>query len=401
MNAYDYLIVGGGMTADAAVKGIRELDPKGTIAILTEEADAPYSRPPLSKALWSGKKSVEEIDCGTETRDVSLILNRKVTEINRTDHCVVDHENEVHGYSQLLLATGGTPRRLPFGDDAVMYYRSLADYRGLLTRVEGKKHFAVVGGGFIGSELAAALKGKGLQVTMVFPEDHPGAGIFPVELAERLSGYYREKGITLMEKQKLSNLEVEDGRISLCLENGHVIDADGVVVGIGIVPNTALAEQAGLSVDDGIVVDHQLRTTDHAIYAAGDVANFYNPALDRRMRVEHEDNALTMGRMAGRNMAGAEEHYDHLPFFYSDLFDVGYEAIGELHSTMETVGVWDGIHDPGVWAYLRDGQVRGVLLWNLFGQVDAGRGMIEAKERTTPPELEKKLRAIVDNAGDG
>lgn len=398
MNAYDYLIVGGGMTADAAVKGIRELDPSGTIVILSEESDPPYSRPPLSKGLWSGKKTVEAISCGTEEHDVDLILNRKVTEINRSEHCVIDSENEVHGYNRLLLATGGSPRRLPFGGESVVYYRTLADYRVLLSRLNGKDHFAVIGGGFIGSEIAAALKGKEKQVTMIFPEDHPGAGVFPEELAERLSDYYREQGITLMGKQKLSNLEVKGGQVSLCLENGHVIGVDGVVAGIGIVPNTELAEQAGLSVDNGIVVNHQLRTSDDSIYAAGDVANFFNPALDIRMRVEHEDNALTMGRMAGRNMAGAEETYDHLPFFYSDLFDVGYEAVGELRASLDTVGVWNGLHDPGVWAYLHDGQVRGVLLWNLFGQVDAGRALIGTRKRFAEPELEKRLRAIVEAA---
>jgi len=401
MNAYDYLIVGGGMTADAAVKGIRELDPKGSITILSEEADPPYSRPPLSKSLWSGKKSVDEVDCGTEEQDVSLKLNRKVTEINRPDHCVVDSENETQGYNKLLLATGGTPRRLPFGDDTVIYYRSLADYRSLLSGIEKAQHYAVVGGGFIGGEMAAALTGKGKQVTMVYPEETLGAGVFPNELAKLLSGYYREKGVTLLEGRKLSNLKRQSGRISLGLDDGHALDVDGVITGIGIQPNTDLAEVAGLNVDNGIVVDHLLRTSDEAIYAAGDVANFYSPVLDRRMRVEHEDNALTMGRMAGRNMAGAEETYDHLPFFYSDLFDVGYEAVGELRATLETVGVWDGLHHPGAWAYLDDGRIRGVLLWNLFGQVDAGRALIGAGERITPPELEKRLKAIVRAASDG
>jgi len=372
MNAYDYLIVGGGMTADAAVKGIREMDPSGTIASLSAESDPPYSRPPLSKALWSGKKTVEGIGCGTTEHDISLMLNRKAVEINRSDHCVVDSENDVHGYNKLLLATGGSPRRLLFGDDVVIYYRSLADYRRLLAETENAQHFAVVGGGFIGGEMAAALTGKGKQVTMVYPEDAIGAGVFPAD---------------------------HGGRTSLGLDDGHDLDVDGVVAGIGIVPNTDLAESAGLHVDNGIVVDSLLRTTDQAIYAAGDVANFYNPALDRRMRVEHEDNALTMGRMAGRNMAGAEETYDHLPFFYSDLFDVGYEAIGELRSSLETVGVWSGLHNPGVWAYLHGGQVRGVLLWNLFGQIDAGRELISSSKGFSVESLKLRLQGILDAAG--
>ncbi len=401
MNAYDYLIVGGGMTADAAVKGIRELDPEGTIAILSAESDPPYSRPPLSKTLWSGKKSVEEIDCGTGAHNVDLILNCTVSAINRTDHCVIDGEGKAYGYHKLLLATGGSPRRLPIDDEPVMYYRSLADYRRLLDGIKDAHRYAVVGGGFIGSEMAAALTGKSKLVTMVYPEEALGAGVFPAELAGRLSGYYREKGVTLLEGCKLSNLKRQGARISLGLDNGNELDVDGVVAGIGIVPNTELAESAGLHVDNGIVVDDRLRTRDEAIYAAGDVANFHNPALDCRMRVEHEDNALTMGRMAGRNMAGAKESYDHLPFFYSDLFDVGYEAVGLLAESAETVGVWSGLQDPGIWAYLSDGRVCGVLLWNLFGQVDAGRALIESDEQVDPPQLEKQLRVILEKADDG
>lgn len=400
MNAYDYLIVGGGMTADAAVKGIRELDSKGTIVILSNEADPPYSRPPLTKALWSGKKTVEEIDCGTEEHGANLMLNCRVSAINKADHNVVDRENNVYGYNKLLLATGGSPRRLPFGNDSIIYYRTLADYRRLLSAIEIKREFAVVGGGFIGGEIAAALTGKGMQVTMIYPEDTLGAGVFPSELAEQLSGYYREKGVILLEGRKLSSLERQGERSSLSINDGHMLEVDGVVAGIGIIPNTALAEAAGLNVDHGIVVDHLLRTSDDAIYAAGDVANFYNPALDRRMRVEHEDNALAMGRMAGRNMAGAEETYDHLPFFYSDLFDVGYEAIGELHTSLETVGVWKGLHDPGVWAYLSDGQVRGLLLWNLFGQVDAGRALIGTGKRVSHEELKLQLNRILKAGTD-
>ncbi len=400
MNAYDYLIIGGGMTADAAVKGIRELDPDGAIAILSNEADPPYSRPPLSKGLWNGKKNVKDLDCGTQENSVTLFLNRTATEIRRAEHCVVDSENEVHGYNRLLLATGGSPRRLPFDNGSVVYYRTLADYRALSQDMGDKKHYAVVGGGFIGCEMAAAMSQRGNAVTMIYPEDAPGAGIFPEEVSHALSNYYREKGISMLEGLKLSQLEQNGTALTLHLENGRSLEVDGVIAGIGIVPNTDLAERAGLNVTDGIVVDHQLRTRDDAIFAAGDVANFYVPALSQRMRVEHEDNALTMGRMAGRNMAGDEETYEHLPYFYSDLFEVGYEAVGHMDATYETVGVWQGIHDPGAWAYIREGQVCGVLLWNLFGQIDTGRGLIETRQRFARVELEENLKRILDAAKD-
>ena len=157
---------------------------------------------------------------------------------------------------------------------------------------------------------------------------------------------------------------------------GKALQVDAVVVGIGIEANTGLAEKAGLEVDDGILVDAFLRTNDPAIYAAGDVANFFNPILGKRIRVEHEDNANAMGEIAGRNMAGPPRPYHHLPFFYSDLFDLGYEAVGEMDAHMDLIEDWQEPFRKGVVYYLRDGRVRGVLQWNIWGQMDAARALI-------------------------
>ena len=172
-----------------------------------------------------------------------------------------------------------------------------------------------------------------------------------------------------------------------------MIEADGVVAGLGIQPNVALAEQAGLAVEDGILVDEHLRTSQEAIYAAGDVANFPNPALGRRLRVEHEDNANTMGAAAGRNMAGAARPYTHLPFFYSDLFDLGYEAVGDLDARLETVADWKEPYREGVVYYLGDGRVRGVLLWNVWEQVDAARRLIAEPGPFRAQDLRGRLPA--------
>ena len=148
------------------------------------------------------------------------------------------------------------------------------------------------------------------------------------------------------------------------------------MAGIGVTPNVELAQSAGLKVDNGIVVDEFLRTSAPDIYAAGDVANFYNPALAKRLRVEHEDNANTMGREAGRAMAGKGSPYHHLPFFYSDLFELGFEAVGELDPRLEIFEDWKEPHREGVIYYLREARVRGILLWNVWGQVDAARQLI-------------------------
>ncbi len=179
----------------------------------------------------------------------------------------------------------------------------------------------------------------------------------------------------------VAGMETREGKQVLRIQNAQTksereITVDGVVAGIGVVPNIELAQAAGLEVDNGIRVDRGLRTSHPDIYAAGDVANFYNPALDQRLRVEHEDNANTMGRLAGQAMAGRTVSYDHLPFFYSDLFELGYEAVGAVDARLETVADWKKPFREGVVYYLRDGRVRGVLLWNVWKQVDSARKLI-------------------------
>jgi NADPH-dependent 2,4-dienoyl-CoA reductase/sulfur reductase-like enzyme len=170
------------------------------------------------------------------------------------------------------------------------------------------------------------------------------------------------------------------------------IAVDGVVAGIGIEPNVKLAAAAGLKIGNGIVVDEFLRTTTPDVYAAGDVANFKSATLGKRFRVEHEDNANSMGRLAGRNMAGANEEYNHLPMFYSDLFELGYEAVGELDSRFETFVDWKEPNKEGVIYYLEDSRVRGVLLWNVWGQVDAARALISETGPFAPNNLKGRLK---------
>jgi len=288
----------------------------------------------------------------------------------------VDDRGGVFTGEKLLLATGGTPRRLPFGGDQIIYFRTLNDYRRLAKLSETCQDFAVIGGGFIGSEIAAALVMNGKQVTMLFPEDGIGALPFPHDLSQFLNGYYRAKGEQVLAGELLTGLEVVKGRPVLHTQSGTDVVADAVVAGIGILPNIELAKQAGLQVGRGILVDENLLTSQPDIYAAGDVAEFFNPALGKRLRVEHEDNANTMGRMAGHNMAGASEPYHHLPFFYSDLFELGYEAVGELDSRLATVSDWEEPYQKGVVYYLNEERVRGVLLWNVWNKISAARQLI-------------------------
>ncbi len=375
MAPHPYLIVGGGMSAHAGARGIREVDREGRIALLSAEPHRPYARPPLSKKLWAGGQ--ESSIWLEEVPGLTLLLGRRAVALDRGAREVVDDRGERHGYERLLLATGGTPRELPWRDERIVYFRTLDDFRRVRdSMAAGARRVLVVGGGFIGSEMAASLASNGAEVTMIFPEEAVCARAFPGDLARFVTEYYREKGVAIWSGEKPAQLTPRADGIAIRSEGGREMVADLVVVGIGIAPAVELAQAAGLAVGDGIQVDEGLRTSDPAIWAAGDVASFVSPALEKRIRVEHEDNALTMGRLAGRAMAGDAVTYQHLPFFYSDLFDLGYEAVGELDARHEVVSDWKQPFREGIVYFLARGRVRGVLLWNVWGQVEAARALI-------------------------
>ena len=377
MKYYRYLIVGGGLTGDAAARGILELDVAASIGMISKESDPPYARPSLSKGLWKGRP-VGKIWRNTRDLGVELYLERTVTDLDPTRKYLRDNTGGEYTYDKLLLATGGSPIRLPFGDDNIIYYRDFQDYHRLRAATERGEHFLVIGGGFIGSEIAAAVTMIGKKVVMIFPEKSIGANIYPSDLSQFLNDFYREKGVEVVAGDAVTSLEKTGDRSIVRTRAGRSFEVDGVVAGIGIRPNLELAQQAGLQVDNGIVVNEHLLTSAPDIFAAGDVAKFYHSALGKGVRVEHEDNALRMGKLAGRNMAGAGESYTHVPMFYSDLFELGYEAVGELSSKLETVADWQETFKKGVVYYLGEGRVRGVLLWNVWDCLPEARALLNA-----------------------
>jgi NADPH-dependent 2,4-dienoyl-CoA reductase/sulfur reductase-like enzyme len=344
-------------------------------------------RPPLTKALWTGKEE-SSIWRNTDELRVDVHVGRRIVSIDVDRREATDDAGETYTYERALLATGGSPRRLPSAPDGVIYYRTYDTYKELRGRVRDGLRVAVVGGGFIGSEIAAALSMNGCTVSIVFPDPGIGSRLFPAELSAFVNDYYRSKGVQVLDAEMVATVEGDGDGYRVETESGTTIEADEVVAGLGIVPNTDLAESLGLEVDDGIVVDDRGRAGGREdLFAAGDVARFPVAVLGGARRVEHEDHANTHGRHVGANMAGADAPYDHLPFFYSDLFELGYEAVGDVDSRLDTVAEWAEPNRKGVVCYVEDGKPRGFLLWDVWGKVDAARELIAAGDDVDPEVL--------------
>ncbi len=393
--AKSYIIIGGGNAAASAIEGIREHDTDGSILLVSRENHLPYERPPLSKELWFGKKTLDAISLHDEAwyreRSVEVALRREVVEIDPAQHAVWDDRGDRHDYDALLMATGSRPRLMGgagVGVEGIHYYRSLEDYLVLRDRLRTVQHVLVVGGGFITIEIAAALRHNGVEVTFVYPHEYPLQRVLPRELGLHVAEYYREKGIETLSGDAITGFENRQGLIEAQTRGGNTITTQLVLVGIGVEPSVELAEACGLEVGNGIEVDEFARTSDASIWAAGDVAGFPYLALGERTRIEHWDHAEHHGRAAGANMAGANKPYDHLPFFWSDFFDMGWEAVGDTDSSLEMDVIWNEPFKEGMLFYLREDVIRGVLMWNMWEKVEWARDRIREARPSTHAERE-------------
>lgn len=374
--AYDYLIIGGGMVAGYAAKGIREQDTAGTIKILSNDKDVPYTRPALTKKLWTDDSFTDDQvplntteETGAETQ-----LGAEVTAIHRDRHTVQLADGSVVGYQKLLLATGSEPTKIDGPEsDKVLFFRSWEDYRKLRDISGKNRHVLVVGGGYIGAELAAGLIQNDTRVTLIYPDKVLGSSQFPDEIANEYEASFKEAGVKLVNGKRVESYRKEDDGFALTLDDGTELNGDAVVFGLGVSPRVSLAEESGLKVDDGVIVDEYLRTEDPDVYAAGDIAAYPDPILGRN-RIEHVDHARHSGEAVGKAMAGANEPYDYTPYFYSVVFDISWKAIGTLDPELDTL--IDEVDGGKVIYYLKDDKPVGILLWNVEADLDEVRSIL-------------------------
>jgi 3-phenylpropionate/trans-cinnamate dioxygenase ferredoxin reductase component len=394
-----YLIVGASLAGAKAAETLRSEGFSGRVILLGAETERPYERPPLSKGYLLGKDDKSVIYVHEEgwytDHEVDLRLGVTVSSVDPAGRTVTTAGGGTVGYDRLLLATGASPRQLKVpgaGRDGVLYLRTVADSERLATALRGGERVVIAGAGWIGLEVAAAAREAGCDVTVVEPE--PGAlyrALGP-ELGAVFTDLHREHGVTFRFGESVSELRGpgEDGHVGeVITSSGAAVPADVVVVGIGAVPNTALAAGAGLEVGNGVVVDAALRTSDTSIYAAGDVANSYHPLLGRRVRVEHWANALNAGPAAAKSMLGQDVTYDPVPYFFSDQYDLGMEAAG-----LPDPGTYDQVlyrgDRPGrefIAFWLADGAVVAGMNINVWDVSDDIQALIRSGKHVDPARL--------------
>lgn len=375
----------------SAVRGIREVDPDGEVLVVGDEPFLPYARPPLSKGLWRGAKleALWEPDW-LNMAHLHYQLGSPVTNIDRNAHQIQTASGFSAGYEKLLLAVGGYARRLPGAHADIFYPGSLLEHLRLVHRLgQGPSRIVVVGGGFIGSEMAAALSEGGHQIDWIIAEKEPFDRIFPETLRTRLFRAYQDHGVEIIKGTRVEKIEESGSLPVVVTSTGRRLPGDVVVIGAGWELNTGIAETAGLVGADarGVFVDAYGRTQEKDIYAAGDIARLEGDFAP----VMHEDRALTQGRMVGRNMAGAQEAYATRPFFYSDIYSWGYEAVGHLDTRYDMVEDWVRPGEEGVVYYLDKQRLVGILNWNVWDGVPTARTLLDSERRWTPEELRAQI----------
>lgn len=395
-DSYPHVIVGGGEAADAAVRAILDAAPETEVLVVNSSQHPPVGRPALSKTLWMNPdKELADVYLGTERTGATVVNDARATALDPQRHTVTVEGREI-SYGRLLLATGSRARRLPGQPESprVLMLRETEDFVALRSLVSEGTEVAVVGGGYIGSELAAGLCTVGAEVTLCFPDDKLLAHMLPDSIATHVSEVYGGKGITLESGFRAEKIDVADPeRPTVLAEDGRTVIADVVVLALGAEPAVELAADAGLeTAAGGVRVDATMATSAVDVWAAGDIAAFPDGLFGRR-RVEHVVGAGGTGKTAGANMAGTHTEYTDTPMFFSDLFDDGYEAVGLLDTQLQTREFWNDAHTAAVVYYLDGHEVRGVLNWNTWDSVGTALETIADSQagKIGPADLEDRI----------
>jgi 3-phenylpropionate/trans-cinnamate dioxygenase ferredoxin reductase subunit len=388
-------VVGAGLAGGKAVEALRGEGFDGRILLFGEERHRPYERPPLSKGYLQGNDERETVFVHPEPwyaeHDVDLRLGTAVTGLDRHAHELMTRDGEAVRYDRLLLATGATPRhlRLPGADlPGVHYLRTLDDSDALRDAFRPGANVVVIGAGWIGLETAAAARGAGATVTVLESAELPLLRVLGPRMAQVFAGLHRENGVDLRLGVGVAALRGDGSAVTgVELGDGSVVEADAVVVGVGVSPNVELARQAGLDVDDGVLVDAGLRSSDPHVFAVGDVANAEHPVLKRRIRVEHWANALHQPEVAAQSILGKDAVYDRLPYFFTDQYDLGMEYVGHAGADDEVVvhGDLEGREFVALW--VREGRVVAGMNVNVWDVTDRIRDLILAGQPADAFEL--------------
>ena len=388
-------VVGAGLAGGKAVEALRAEGFGGRIVLFGDERHRPYERPPLSKGYLQGNDERDTVFVHPESwygeHDVDLRLGAAVTGLDRHAHELMTDDGQPVHYDRLLLTTGASPRhlRLPGADlPGVHYLRTLDDSDALRAAFRPGANVVVIGGGWIGLETAAAARTAGATVTVLESAELPLLRVLGPQMAQVFAGLHRENGVDLRLGVTVAALRGEGSAVTgVELGDGAVIDADAVVVGVGVTPNVDLARQAGLDVDDGVLVNASLRTSDAHVFAAGDVANAEHPVLGRRIRVEHWANALHQPEVVAKSVLGQDAVYDRLPYFFTDQYDLGMEYVGYASADDDVVvrGDLEGREFVALW--VRDGRVVAGMNVNVRDVTDRIRDLILAREPADAFEL--------------
>jgi 3-phenylpropionate/trans-cinnamate dioxygenase ferredoxin reductase subunit len=405
MSEAAYVVIGAGVAGARAVEALRKDHVDGRVIVIGDETLMPYERPELSKAYLAGTKELADFTIRDEAwfqqHDVELMLGRTVHALDRANQVIELDDHEHMGYDRLLLACGSTPKKLllPGSELAGVYYlRRLGDSDAIRAVISEGGPMVVIGAGWIGMEVAAVARDAGADVTVLEMAHAPLQHVVGEEVGGRFAQLHRSHGTQVRTDVTITRITGTKNVEGVELGDGTVVPAKAVIAGVGVRPNTELAEQSGLEIDNGVLTDASLRTSDPHIWAAGDVANCENSWVGGRLRVEHFATADEQGAFAGHGMAGAHETWGVAPFFWSDQYDVGLEYRGWAHPERSRL-VTRGQVEDGQWAAFwldEDNRIKAGMHVNMWDDADTLRDLVVDRRLVIPRRLADPAIPLAD-----